>query len=76
MNAVRQRAKTFQRVASALVEANQPWLDGTQATPTRVSKRALVQSLGMHSSTLDRVAHTGMLETARGLTRFETFLRT
>jgi DNA-directed RNA polymerase specialized sigma54-like protein len=76
MNAVRQRAKTFQRVASALVEANQPWLDGTEATPARVSKRALVQSLGMHSSTLDRVAHAGMMETARGLSRFETFLRT
>lgn len=76
MRAIRQRAKTFERVAAAIVAANGPYFATTQDAPTRLSKRALAQELGIHSSTLDRVAHTGMMESARGLSRFEAFLRT
>ena len=76
MRAIRQRAKTFERVAAAIVGANGAYFAVTQNTPTRLSRRALAQDLGIHSSTLDRIAHTGMLESARGLSRFEVFLRT
>jgi DNA-directed RNA polymerase specialized sigma54-like protein len=70
LRAVRQRSRTYEKVASELVAANEPWLRTGEGSATRVKLSVVAEKIGMHASTVERVCSAGVLQSARGFTRF------
>jgi len=72
VRAVRQRARTFERVVAALVEP-QPRvatsIDGSDVEPIAV--RDLAETVGMHESTITRVASVVTIRNMHGLLAFD-----
>lgn len=72
--ALRQRLRTFERVAAVAVAANHDYFAGATDEPTRLSIREVAQGAGLHESTIERVAGAGLIQSARGFTRFDELI--
>ncbi|MFT3713447.1 MAG: hypothetical protein QM817_37805 [Archangium sp.] len=74
LRAVRQRARTYEKVAAVLVAANEAWLRSGAGEATPVKFRDVAQKIGMHESTIQRVCGAGVMQSARGLVRFDALV--
>jgi DNA-directed RNA polymerase specialized sigma54-like protein len=74
LRAARQRARTFEHVAAVAVAQNHHFFSRTVDTPRLLSTRQVAQAAGLHESTIERVAGVGLIQSARGLTRFDELI--
>lgn len=70
---VQQRFQTIQRVAQAIVDRQSRFLDYGDVAMKPLLQREIARELGVHESTVSRVANAKYMATPRGLIEFKRF---
>ncbi|MBM4776163.1 MAG: hypothetical protein GQE15_00545 [Archangiaceae bacterium] len=69
LRAVRQRHRTYEKVAACLCEGNE------LASPVKQTVESVAERIGLHVATVERVVAAGVLQSHHGVLRFSALTR-